>query len=346
MPPGITLRLPSDVEEDLHRRFTVNRHYLQALRQFLETTYGKGPHLHTTLRASVESRKSWQGIQGKADADVENVRRFLMLGWTSEAQLQMPSTLGDGAPIGHFNAWAPVQAYYATYGIMQAWFAANGISGLTDDHTAALKTISAMIRDRKPFPEPWNLLAVGCPMREERLYVNEPPGFDCAASIELLTVPTPLDSPAEFWPRFGTWLRATRRARLLRREEDWKKKNGKERVSPRARTMFAKSLAPTSFFDCLWRMRVRANYGSADQFISSYIPETEHHLFHWSLRETVDATAGVLELYVARKVGRKAFASIAGEFIRNDGAGAVSKTLRTRLTAYGLFPPTSDATNL
>lgn len=56
---------------------------------------------------------------------------------SSEVQLQMPSTLGDGAPIGHFNAWAPVQAYYTTYGIMQAWFAANGIDGLTDDHTAA-----------------------------------------------------------------------------------------------------------------------------------------------------------------------------------------------------------------
>jgi hypothetical protein len=160
MAPRITLRLPSAAEEDLHRRFTVNRHYLQALRQFLETTYGRSPHLHTTLRTSVESRKSWQGIQRKAAADIENVRRFLMLGWTSEAQLQMPSTLGDGAPIGHFNAWAPVQAYYATYGIMQAWFAANGIGGLTDDHTAALKTISAMIRERKPFPEPWNLLAL------------------------------------------------------------------------------------------------------------------------------------------------------------------------------------------
>jgi hypothetical protein len=312
------------------------------LRQFLETTYGKGPHLHPTLRASVESRKSWQAIQRKANADIENVRRFLMLGWTSEAQLQMPSTLGDRAPIGHFNAWAPIQAYYAIYGVMQAWFAANDIDGLTDDHTAALKTMSAMIRERNLLPEPWNLLAIGCPMRDERLYLNEPLGFDCAASIELLTVPTPLDGPAEFWPRFGTWLRATRKARLLRREEDWKKKNGKERISPQARTMFAKGLPPTSLFDCLWRMRIRANYGSADQFISSYIPEAEHRLFHWSLRETVDATAGVLELYVARKIGREAFASIAGEFIMNVGAGAVSKALRTRLTAYGLFQ-TSDA---
>jgi hypothetical protein len=337
MCPPIAIRLPTEAEEDLHRRFTVNRHYLQATRQFLETTYGKVPTRHSNLRVAVESRQSWEKIQRKADPGLDDVRRFLMLGWTSEAQLQLPSTLGEGAPVGHFNAWAPVQAYYAVYGVMQAWFASNGIGGLTDDHTAALKTISAMIRERDPFPPPWNLLAVGCPMRDERHYLNEPAGFSCATSIELLTVPTPLDGPAEFWPRYGTWLRATRKARLLRREESWKKKNGKTRISPQARSMFAKNLAPTSFFDCLWRMRIRANYGSADQFISSFIPESEHRLFHWSLRECVDATAGLLELYVARKIGRKAYAAIADEFISNDGAGAVSKTLRTRSIAYGLI---------
>lgn len=45
----------------------------------------------------------------------------------------------------------------------------------------------------------------------------------------------------------------------------------------------------------------------------------------------------MLELYVARKIGRKAFAAIGQEFIGNDGAGAVSKTLRTRLDSYGLL---------
>src|SRR6188472_478658 len=120
-------------------------------------------------------------------------------------------------------------------------------------------------------------------MRDERTYLNEPDGYDCAAPIELLTIPTPLDGPAEFWPRFGTWLRSTRRARLLRREEDWKRKEGKSRIPPKVRSMFAEKLAPTSFFDCLWRMRIRANYGSVDPFITSYIPESDHRIFHWSL---------------------------------------------------------------
>lgn len=337
MSPPVTLRLPSEAEEDLHRRFTVNRHYLQALRQFLEATYGKGPALHANLREAVQSRGAWERIQRSSEPNLDEVRRFLMLGWTSEAQLQMPSTLGEGAPIGYFNAWAPVQAYYAVYGVMQAWFAANQMSGLIDDHTAALKTMAATIRERNPFPQPWDLLAIGCPMRGERNYLNVPPEYDCAASVELLTVPTPLDGPAQFWPRFGTWLRSTRSARLERREGAWKSKNGKSRIPPQLRTEFAEKLPPTSFFDCLWRMRIRANYGSVDPFITSYIPEAEHRLFHWSLRACIDATTGMLELYVARKIGRKAFAAIGQEFIGNDGAGAVSKTLRTRLDSYGLL---------
>lgn len=338
MSPSPTIRLPTATEEDLLRRFTVNRHYLQAMRRFFEATYGKGQDRHLQLRDAVRSRKAWENIQKSSDLNLDEVRRFLMLGWTSEAQLQMPSTLGEGAPIAYFNAWAPVQAYYAIYGVMQAWFAANGISGLTDDHTAALKTMSATIRERNLFPEPWGLLSVGCPMRDERTYLNEPDGYDCAAPIELLTIPTPLDGPAEFWPRFGTWLRSTRRARLLRREEDWKRKEGKSRIPPKVRTMFAEKLAPTSFFDCLWRMRIRANYGSVDPFITSYIPESDHRIFHWSLRECIDATAGLVELYVARKTGRDAFAAIGQEFIGNDGAGAVSQTHRLRLEAYGLTP--------
>ena len=48
---------------------------------------------------------------------------FLVLGWASEVQLRIPATLGSDAPIGFFNAWSPVHAYYAVYGILQAWFA-------------------------------------------------------------------------------------------------------------------------------------------------------------------------------------------------------------------------------
>lgn len=338
MAPVVTLRFPTPEEEELHLRFTVTRHYLQAMRQFLQATYGQGPALHDGLRDAVQARGAWTRIQRSSTANLDEVRRFLVLGWTSEIQLQVPSTLGESAPIGFFNAWSPVHAYYAVYGILQAWFAANGLEGLTDDHTAALKTVASMIRERHPFPEPWGLLATGCPMRGERTHLNRPRDQDCTASVEMLTIPTPADGPAEFWPRYGTWLRSTRKARLLRREEQWKKENGRDRVSTKARTAIASGLAPTSFFDCLWRMRIRANYGSIDPFVTSYIPESEHRHFHRALTACVDATAGMLELYVARKIGRDAYAEMADDFARNDAAGILKDTLQVRLGAYNLRP--------
>ena len=337
MPP-VLVHFPSAEEEDIHLRFTVTRHYVQSVRHFLEATYGQGPQMHVALRETVRERTAWQRIQRAEKVDLDAVRRFLALGWASEVQLQIPATLGAAAPIGFFNAWSPVHAYYAVYGILQAWFAANSIGGLTDDHTAALKTIAAMIRERDLFPEPWGLLALGCPMRGEKDHANAPAGIDCGAHVELLTIPTQRDTDAAFWARYGAWLRSTRAARLTRREEQWKKKNGKERISPKVRTEMASSLAPTSFFDCLWRMRIRANYGSIDPFITSYIPETEHHQFHRALMVCVDATAGLIEQYVARKIGRDAYAEIAASFVDNDGAGLLKNTLQVRLDAYGLRP--------
>jgi hypothetical protein len=99
------------------------------MRQFLGASYGQGPALHAGLRSAVQARRAWQHIQRSRTTDHDEIRRFLVLGWTSEVQLQVPSTLGESAPSGFFNAWSPVHAYYAVYGVLQAWFAANGMEG-------------------------------------------------------------------------------------------------------------------------------------------------------------------------------------------------------------------------
>lgn len=156
--------------------------------------------------------------------------------------------------------------------------------------------------------------------------------------MEVLTIPNPGDSADVFWARYGTWLRSTRKARLSRREEDWKKDHGRKRISPKAREELAEALAPTSFFDCLWRMRIRSNYGAVDPFVISYIPEADHGHFHRALSVCIDAAVGLLELHVARRVGRDAYAAIAGDFVGAAPKGALDATLVRRLDAYGLHP--------
>jgi hypothetical protein len=332
---GITINFPSAEEEELIRRFTVNRNYLQALAGFLTTTYGQPEHLYSGLQHAVAARPSFTKIQ-RSSADLAEIRRFLTLAWTSEIQLHLPAIMGNEAMIGFANAWAPVHGYYGVFGGLQAWFTANGMVGVADDHTATLKTIATMIEQRDLFPEPWNLLAAGCPMRGERQYLNDR-GVDCTSHVEVLSAPTMSGVDPTFWPRYGTWLRSTREARLLKREEDWKHKERKSRIPPAQRTKFARSLAPTSLFDCFWRMRIKSNYGTIDPYLIARITARDHEIFNSSLCMVTRATLALLELYAMRRIGRVDFGQIASDFVKQDGAELSKDTLQARLQAFGLI---------
>jgi hypothetical protein len=332
----VTLNFPTDEELELVRRFTVNRNYLQAIAGFLTSTYGRHEGLYSGLKTTLDSYPPYTRIN-RGHADVSEVRRFLTLAWASEIQLHLPALMGNTAMLGFANAWAPVHAYYAVFGALQAWFAANGMSGTANDHTATLKTISSQLEQRDLFPEPWNLLAIGCPMRKERRHLNDR-GHDCTSHMEVLSIPVPFGVDPDFWPRLGTWLRSTREARLIAREEQWKKKNKKQRIAPAERTKIAASVAPTSLFDCFWRMRIRSNYGTIDPYLVSMISEGDHSVFNSALCTVTRGTLALLELYILRRIGKAEFAKIAGEFVKQDSHNLTTRTLQARLKAYGITP--------
>jgi hypothetical protein len=66
-----------------------------------------------------------------------------------------------------------------------------------------------------------------------------PHGEDCTSHVEVLSIPTPFGEDPEFWPRLGAWLRSTRKARLMAREDTWKKKEKRQRISSVARLQIA-----------------------------------------------------------------------------------------------------------
>ena len=221
----------------------------------------------------------------------------------------------------------------AVYGALQAWFAANEMTGVADDHTAMLKTIAKQIEQRDLFPEPWNLLATGFPMRGDRSYLNDR-GHNCTGNIEVLSTPAAFGHDPEFWPRLGTWVRSTREARLTKREEQWKAKNNRKKIAPAERTRFAQNLAPTSLFDCFWRMRIKSNYGTIDPYLVNHISESEHQIYDWALCTVTRATVALLELFIMRRTGKAEFAKIATECINQDTHNLSATMLRARLGAY------------
>ncbi len=330
----IEINLPTNEEEDLLRRFTVNRNYLQAIAGFITTIYGRQEQLYVGLRATVEAMAAYRRIQ-RSTVDLEQVRRFQTLAWTSEIQLHLPAIMGNDSMLAFANTWAPVHAYYAVYGMLQAWFAANGMNGVADDHTATLRTVAKQIEQRDLFPEPWNLLAIGCPMRKERLHLNAH-GQDCTRHIEVLSIPVPFGEDPDFWPRMGTWLRSTREARLTAREEQWKRKAKKKRIANAERTKIALTVAPTSIFDCFWRMRIRSNYGTIDPYLVNQISESDHAVYNRALCTVTRATVALLELFIMQKIGKSEFGKIASDFLAQDKHDLSARMLSARLTAYGL----------
>ncbi len=326
-----TYRLPTDTELELANRFTVNKNYLQSLAGFIEHEYRADDGLNRGLARGLREHRAFQRIRGDKQADVVEVERWLTLGWASEVQLHLPATMGIDAMIGFSNAWAPVHAYYAVYGVLQAWFAANGMAGLTNDHTGTLKTIGVQLRDRELLPPPWGLLAEGCPMRGEKLHLNAPTGADCEAHVEALATP-PNGLDPLFWARYSMWLRTSRKARLVKRESEWKADNARKQIPAKQRTKFADSLGPTSLFDCLWRLRIRSNYGSVEPFLVPTISEADHIIFSRSLRVVTHCTVALLEQCVARRIGRAEFGTIAAGFVDRDRSGLTDNLLARRLT--------------
>ena len=334
--PVITFDLPSDAEEELIRRFTVNRHYLMSMRNFLADRHGHTDEdRYAGLCALVRGHPPFEKVRGGGSIDQEAVRRWMRLAWTSEVQLHLPGIMGATSVLGFANAWAPVHAYYAIYGALQAWFAANGMTGLADDHVATLRSIANQIAERRLLPAPWDVLCTGCPMNKRHAYVNGPGEIDLDARIEVLTIPRREEAEADFWPRYGTWQRSTRKARLEARESTWKRDNGRLKISGAARARFAASLAPTSLFDCFWRMRIRSNYGSVDQYLALHVDDRDHLRYFRSMCEVTRATLAVLELYVARKLGKPTYAELVYDYLAGDENDITAITLRARSEALG-----------
>ena len=134
-------------------------------------------------------------------------------------------------------------------------------------------------------------------------------------------------------------LRSTRRARLLARESEWKRKNDRKNISPKVREQYARNLAPTSFFDCLWRLRIRSNYKTVEPYLVRFVSDEYARRFHDALVVCTGTTSLLLELYTARAIGGPAFAEIASGFQTSDQHGLTSSTLGVRLAAIRNVAP-------
>lgn len=317
----------TDVEVDARFSFRVYLNYLVALSDYL----GDAPHQDDALAREVATSEVFSKLQGKPEVDLQELGRLLRIGWFSELQLFLPSEYPEFVTYG--NHWAPVQAYCAVYLAIRAYLHTSG-QVISRTHASTLKAIGQEIY-RRPvlFPLPWRVLRVGNPESKPPEYVGLPSGVRIE-KISALAAPRRMGF--SFWNSPGLLLKTTRRRQLDARNQQWKRENNKKRVSPKAKRTHIRNLAPTSLFHSMYRLGIRSNYEDADAFIMGALDEREAREFNASILNITWSSTMVLEMLIARCIGKRKYDKIIRSFLIFDPRGVTEKTMAGR---WSLFRP-------
>jgi hypothetical protein len=226
------------------------------------------------------------------------------------------------------NAWIPTQAYYAVFHSILGLAIASGQT-VPRDHAAALK-VAGKVAERGALPPPWDAWCGGCPQTGSCTFGGLNPS---SASVHVLSRPEPGTSE----DRLAMFLRTTRQKELERRfnqERLRKPEPGRTRrnLTRADKEGMARSMAPTTIFDVLWRMRKKANYEDADTFVLGAAGDLDARRLGQALVIVVDATIAALEALAAAYAGANLFADMADAYRKKTSATPTSALGRRSLS--------------
>lgn len=313
------IKFPTKEEEDQANRFRTYLNYLLAISDFFGDVKNNPREL---VGAAIET-KTFHDIQGGRCTDVDNIGRFLRNAWFTEIQMDIAGQHDEF--VSYSNHWIPVQVYYAVYLALRAYYIAKG-HDVPREHASNLKAIAEEIKTRPDlFPQPWKAVCIGNPENGRAKMVNLPHGM-VIGKISSLS----LSSKVPFWDSYGMFLQTTRRRQLETLCDNWKINNKRRRVNPEAKQRFIANLSPTSLFNALYRLRLRSNYADADSFLLAVQGSTEAVQFHHALQKISWCTLLVLELLIARHIGKRTFEQIVEKFRKYDGLGRSEELICSR----------------
>lgn len=316
----IPVELPTIEEIQQGNRFRAYLNYLSALSSFLGDVEADPG---TLLKPVVESLP-FQRIKRKQNIDRQQLGRSLRNAWFTEVQLNIPSEFPDF--LSYSIHWAPIQSYYATYHVLRSYYLASN-RDVGRAHATTLKTIGEVIHQRPQlFPYPWRVYCTGNPEVSLPQLVNLPAG----TSISKIS-PLSLSHNVSSWDSFAMFLKTTRQRQLDVDVEEWKRKQKAKRLRPGVKQALVASLPrATTLFDCLYRLRIRSNYVDADSFLLGVYESEDASDFHKALTRICWSTLLILEILIARHVGKQAFGTIVTEFLKHEKKGWSKKLIALR----------------
>ena len=301
---------PPSEEELQNRKFVTYLNYLTSTCSFFTNADEPTKNLISSIVASNDFR----AIGRRNQNDVKSLVRLLRNAWFTETLLRFSHSSPNY--LGYTNHWTPVQLYYSVYLELRALMIAMGQT-VNRDHTATLHAIGNQVHNRPSlFFAPFCLSLVGTPTKITSCSFNGLP-----RGIQIAEV-SPLSSPygENCWDHFALFLKTTRDRQVEEGVDRWKVANGKKRIPAVDREKISQKLKPTTFFDALYRLRIRANYQDAEISLIQ-LEQTEGATRFAKCISTISWFGMLnLELLMCRYIGTETYSRILTGFTKSEKA--------------------------
>lgn len=305
--------------------FLTYKRYLQHLELALTKTYSTEPALGRAVSEAVDSLPAVRRIRQRPlePKPRDTVARELGMAWNEESSIRVLSEI-DATRLPSLLPGAAVNSYYAIYHGARAWIAGSG-QPQRDTHAHVLHVVGDAAARRLLFPPPWDLVCIGYPTAREARFRGLPDdiilgplhNFQRARSDETLHISLCL------------LLRTTRARTFEKRKADWRKRYKKAGVPAAVAHELAEKLPPTTFFDFLWRLRVRSDYRDIDALIPGGGQPYHAVEFQQALITIVSATLALFEGLIAHSSGPEVLSDAGRAFVKRVGtAGGAAVSQR------------------
>ncbi|MDO3696027.1 hypothetical protein QVZ41_14335 [Wenyingzhuangia sp. chi5] len=255
---------------------------------------------------TITKNKAFKKIQTKKDLDLSKISKILRNAWYTEFQMNQLSTTSEFA--GFSLHWAQVYAYYSCYLQIRVYLLSQN-QIVNPKHLTTLRHFSQELDKRsKIFPHPWNLLCEKNP--NDNLFINKKEIYTDIHQLSNLATLNPVDN-------FSKFLKTTRKREIEKKCNEWKIDNRKKRTPKNIKDKIIQNTPPTSIYDCLYRLRIRANYENADTFIFSQVSDHVASEFHECLKNIVWISSLILETISSKYLSSKNYKLILEDYKKN-----------------------------
>lgn len=245
----------------------------------------------------------------KKGYDISRVKKVLYNSWSSEHALHLTGVQGLPDYYKYALHWSFPQAYYSCYLNMHAFCLATGDT--SDSHHKIILGFGERVK-RNIYPRCISFYAEG--NYKNYIYENLP----LRQPKKVLSL---LRDEIDVQSQIAAFLKSTRSNKAEYHRDKRQKSdnpiitNGSKQIAkkfyPAQWLEITKKLGPTSLFDILYRLRIKANYNDIETFMHADI---NFQQFHNCLINIVGFLNFVHEAYLAKVIGYRKYESILYEF--------------------------------